>query len=150
MSWPAYQLHGEKIPGAGSGALGTSELGTSPLGGNVHTPVPVPSLYIGSDDMRTKLRVERAGPEHRRHGVLIGARTWAEIGRWKAVHHGLTAAEVASLRTFYTAMFFRLLPTGDVMGAAIPVIWTTREFNARQIRGGRYDLEYELEEQPWQ
>jgi len=146
MSGPAYQLQGNAYEDFG--ALGTSPLGTGPLGGNLHRPVPVPTVYLGSDDLRERERVDRAGPEHFRHGVLVDARTWAEVGRWNVVHRGLTATEVAALRSFWQARIFNLLPTGDVMGVAIPVIWKTREWNPKRIRGGRYELQYELEERP--
>lgn len=146
MSSPAYQLQGFAYET--SGALGSAPLGTSPLGGSVYPPVPVPTVYLGSDDLRIRDRIDRAGPEHFRHGVLVGARTWAEVSRWNVVHRGLMPAQVAALRVFWQARIFNLLPTGDVMGTSIPVIWKTREFAPRRIRGGRYELEYELEERP--
>lgn len=146
MSGPAYQLQGNAYET--SGALGTAPLGTCPLGGNLYPPVPVPTQYLGSDDLRVRDRIDRAGPEHYRHDVLVSARTWAEVARWKVVHRGLQAAQVADLRVFYQARIFNLLPTGSVMDTAIPVIWRTREFAPQRIRGGLYQLEYELEERP--
>ncbi|HOX27427.1 MAG TPA: hypothetical protein PLU44_16895 [Candidatus Krumholzibacteria bacterium] len=146
MGSPAYQLQGNQY--ATNGALGTSALGTCPLGGSLYDPYEVPCQYLGSDDLRTRDRVEIAGPQHERHGVVIGQRTWAEIGRWRVIHRGLESEQLTALKTYWSARIFNLLPDGNPTGSVIPVLWRTREWNPTRVRGGRYSLEYELEERP--
>jgi hypothetical protein len=146
MANPAYQLRGNEY--GSSGALGTAPLGTCPLGGNLYDPYEVPTQYLGSDDLRVRGRIDPAGPQHERHGVVIGMRTWAEVGRWRVIHRGLTDEQVATLKTYWSARIFNLLPDGNPTGTVIPVLWRTREWHPERIRGGRYQLEYELEERP--
>lgn len=146
MSAPAYQLIGNRYPG--SGALGTSPLGLAPLGGSAYPIYTVPALYLGSDDLAKRLRTDDVGPRHERYGVVVGQRRWAKIGRWHVVHRGLTEAQGLELSVFADAGTFYLLPTGNPMQSARTVRWIGRQFDLRQVRGGRYTLEYDLEERP--
>lgn len=146
MAAPAYQFQGNEYSTVGQ--FGTSNFGTGTFGGNLYDPFIVPDLYLGSDDLAKVLRSITSGPEHTRHGQVIGQRTWATTRRWHVVHRGLIENEVDELRTYYEARVFNLLPSGSPTGTVLSVLWRQREFNPQQIRGGRYYLEYDLEERP--
>ena len=100
MSSPAYRLRGLM---SGTEPIGYGQLYGCSYGGNTYPAVTVPPLYLGSDDLRKKLQVEIAGPQHEKWGIVVGQRTWAEVTRWKVVHRGLRESTVLELKEFFTA-----------------------------------------------
>lgn len=143
MSGPAYQLISDTPM---SGGYGTIPYGSGSYGITGEIPLTVPQLNYGSDDLTQRYRRRRYGPRHERDEAIIGQRTWTARARWRVVHKSILAEEVAALQVYYDAQIFRLLPTGNPSDSAIRVAWVTESFDPQPLRGGTFDLEYELEE----
>jgi len=144
VSAPAYQLIGQQFGGVG----GYGEYYGGPYGGTSYPLLTVPILYVGSHDLGKRTRTLKVGPEHSRHGLVIGQRTWAEVGLWHVVHRNLTEAEGLALRPYFEAGEFYLIPNGNPQSLVRTVRWVTREFDLKQSRGSLYYIEYDLQEKP--
>lgn len=152
---------GDPDPGTDpdDGYFGTSAFGTTSFGMAItvnksgdftlkSAPVTVPSLAPGSDRLDRKHRPVAAEKVHSRDGVIVGARLFTTRYRWRCVWRALTEAEMSSLRTFFLARKFYLLPYGTEELGAWVVRWTNSDFSPETIRGGYYNLQADLEEVP--
>ena len=146
MAGPAFQKFGNRF--GESASFGTCDFGTAAFGGEEFFPYELPILAPGSDRLDASEHVVAAEIVHQRHGVIIGARLHSTRRRWRVVFVAIERADIETLVTFFNLRVFGLLPNGDPDGTTIAVRWMQNEFRAETLRGGYYNLEFDLEELP--
>lgn len=133
--------------GATTGEFGTSSYGTETYGGSDQIDAYViPDPEEGSDDLERAFNWMVGENVHRRSGVVVGARKYAERRRWQIVYHQIPQADVDQLLGFFRARKFRFIPDATDEASYYTVRWVETEFTARQRRGGPYRLQFTIEE----
>lgn len=138
---PALQFYDNRFT---DGVFGTSEFGTAAFGGPAWAPVPI-ELHVPSDDVSDDGAEDPAEIVHRRYGVIVGARKYATIRRWRVSMRAVQRDTVESMRQFFRARRFWLLQDDDEAGRRVEVYWVG-SFEPQNMRGGFFNLDFELEE----
>lgn len=140
---------GFKLPSGGTitGEYGTSSYGSEAYGGSSQQDVfVIPTPQEGSDDLERSFHRFVGEIVHRRAGVIVGARTYAEVGRWRIQYQQIEQADLDKFLPFFRARRFLFIPDTLDETAYYTVHWLEDEFVARQRRGGPYQLQFTIEE----
>lgn len=131
-----------------SGAIfGTGAFGTAAFGGGDWPIVALPENEQPGDDTGRPLRRRWGGTVHRRHGIVVGRRTWYSGKVWSFVFTGQDVAFMESLRDFFEAKRFRFLPDVTIETAFYRVIWSGDEFHPEPMQAtNEYTIRFEIEE----
>lgn len=142
---PAFKLFPASSTIAGE--YGTSPYGTEQYGGtDTGTKYVLPPNEIPGDDP-TRADHWRVGEvEHRREGILLGARKFDEKRVWVFRFGDLESEDVDSLLLYFLARRFKFMPDEWNEDTYHTVHWIEPEFQAVPFRGGLYQLEFTIEE----
>lgn len=142
MADPAFQLIGSLVA---SGWYGES-YGDTPYGGT--SPLPFSFVpHVPSDNLEGEGRRPVAGTRHERFGLRIGGRKWYQGALWHVAQMAIDEATLEAFAVYYSAQKFLLLPTG-LGGAQRTVYWVQDRFDYSSLRGGYYNLEFDIQEKP--
>lgn len=103
------------------------------------------TIHIGSDDLTTSLRRNRAGVTLERYGVPVAMRTWKSTKVWNLNINIAPQSYIEQLRDFYEAGTFWLLPDADSPSIKYKVIWSG-SFDPVYVKPGYYALQGVLRE----
>ncbi len=141
MSSPSFQLIDPTFSG---GEYGTS-YGDSPYGGPYGEPFVLPALQYPSDDLQGNGQRITGEIEHKRHGFIVGRRKWASTRRWHLYFRAQEQDIIDSFEVFYLIRKFWMQPWGGDTGGVV-VHWMQKKFDPDPLRGGYYDLKFDIEE----
>lgn len=111
------------------------------------TPVlfTLPEAHLGSDDVIAELPRRAGRIETTRNGLVISSRVWKSVRKWRFRYNRISAANVATLRTFFNFGTMILCPY-DVLAIQHVVRWVDDEFSAEYVSPGYYSMDFTLEE----
>jgi hypothetical protein len=129
------------------GEYGTSPYGQEDYGGSdTGYKYVLPDNEIpGDDPTRDDHRIV-GEVEHRRAGILLGARKFASKRLWVFHFGDLGDSDVDSLVQFWDARRFKFMPDAYAEETYYTVHWIQKEFHPVPQRGTRYAVEFTIEE----
>ena len=146
MSQPAFQMIGDQH--ATSGAFGTAPFGTAHFGGQDWLPVELPTYHLGSDDLQESHRVKASEVIHYRHNIPVSVRSYGgPVRLWDVNFKAINESALPSLKAFFLARVFNLLPTGSAADIT-RVHWLGVEFRPAYVSPGVYSLAFSIQEYP--
>jgi len=142
------QLDEAQYDPGGYGGTGSGDgYGETPYGGSDYSVWELPVAQPGSDDPTQQDHLLVGELEHRRDGVLIGARVFGDSQHWRLIYDNLNRTQVEGFRTYFNARRFRLLPDVADETTYWLVHWVEGRFAPRSKRGtGVFSLQLTLEE----
>lgn len=140
MADPAFQL----IPSLAASGWYGSDYGGSPYGGSAPLPYTF-RLHHPSDDLAGNGRPIIGEVRHKRLGIIVGGRRWARARVWRVAQRAINQEALDAFAVFHDSRKFLVHYLG-YGGPTNTVWWIDDQFTYTRLRGGYYNLDFEIQE----